>query len=201
MIRVNLIGDKSAATKSRKAKAARHQPLNLLPVLWVGVLAASAAFGYFWYTGVTGRLDTLNTSIAEAEAQRARLESVIAEGEVYENRIESLRSRVAAIEGLQRRQGSPVVALDMISHAVEQIEYLWLTSLSQNNTDVSISGTGTSQFAIADFMTSLENTGYFRNLSLGSIQSSGPDRFTFNLSCEFVPPAVAVSGPDIAEGD
>jgi Tfp pilus assembly protein PilN len=201
MIRVNLIGDKYAATKSRKAKASRRQPLKLLPVLWVGILAGSAAFGYFWYTGVTGRLQALDTSIAEVEAQRARLQSVIAEGEVYEGRLEALRSRVAAIEGLQRRQGSPVVALDMISHAVEQIDYVWLTSLSQNNTDVSISGTGTSQFAIADFMTSLENTGYFRNLSLGSIQASGQDRFTFTLSCDFIPPAVAVSGPEFAEGD
>lgn len=201
MIRVNLIGDKNAASKSRKAKAARREPLSLLPVLWVGVLAAGAVFGYFWYTGVTGQLETLDASIAEAQAQRARLQSVIAEGEVYENRLEALRSRVAAIESLQRRQGSPVIALDMISHAVEQIDYVWLTSLSQNNTDVSMSGTGTSQFAIADFMTSLENTGYFSNLSLGSIQASGNDRFTFTLSCDFVPPAVAVSGPEIAEGD
>jgi Tfp pilus assembly protein PilN len=201
MIRVNLIGQGQAATKSRKPKARKGGSMNLLPVLWVAVLAGSAVYGYLWYTGLTGELETIDTSIAQAEAQRAQLATVIAEGEVYEGRLAMLQSRIAAIESLQRTQGSPVVALDMVSRALEPIEYVWLSSLSQDNTEVSMSGTGTSQFAIADFMTSLENTGYFRNVSLGSIQASGPDRFTFNLSCDFVPPGLVVPGLDMAEGD
>ena len=109
-----------------------------------------------------------------------------------------LENRIAAIEGLQRGQVSPVVSLDILSQAINGTEYVWLNQLGQSNTQFNMSGTGTSNDAIADFMSSLEDTGYFRNLNLVNMLSSGAD-VSFSLSCEFVPPTLVREETDDAE--
>ena len=98
-----------------------------------------------------------------------------------------LENRIDAIEGLRQNQVSPVVSLDILSQAITPIEYVWLNQLGQSDTQLTMSGVGTSVNAIADFVTSLEETGYFRNINLVNAQNS-QGLFTFAMSCEFVPP-------------
>jgi hypothetical protein len=50
-----------------------------------------------------------------------------------------------------------------------------------------MSGIGTSVNAIADFVTNLENTGYFKNINLVNAQDA-QGNFTFSMTCEFSPP-------------
>src|SRR5262249_32663369 len=96
-------------------------------------------------------------------------------------------TRVNIIEGLQKNQLSPVLALDQLAEAVEKTQYVWLSSLDQNNAVLSVAGTGTSLNAIADFYSNLQATGYFHNVDLGqSTEASG--RWTFSLKAEFAPP-------------
>jgi hypothetical protein len=49
-----------------------------------------------------------------------------------------------------------------------------------------MAGTGTSVNAIADFVSNLEGTGYFRNIDLRNAQDAAGN-FTFNMTCEFAP--------------
>ena len=77
---------------------------------------------------------------------------------------------------------------------------MWLSQLGQSNTQFNMAGTGTSNNAIADFMSSLEATGYFRNINLVNMQGA-EGAVTFSLSCEFVPPALPRTVSDPAEGD
>ena len=62
-----------------------------------------------------------------------------------------LENRVNIIEGLQKNQVSPVVALDQLAQAVHKTQYVWLSTLDQNNAVFNMSGMGTSLNAIADF--------------------------------------------------
>jgi hypothetical protein len=52
-----------------------------------------------------------------------------------------------------------------------------------------MNGTGTSVDAIADFVSNLEATGYFRNINLQRAEDSRGN-FSFSMNCEFAPPAV-----------
>ncbi len=199
MIRVNLIG--GPKKKADKAKGGGFQlPTNLLPILWAAVILGAAGYGYLWRGDLVAQSADLSARIASAEAQKAQLQSVIDQDAVFEGRKAMLESRIAAIESLQRDQVSPVVSLDILSQAINETEYVWLSQLGQSNTQFNMAGTGTSNNAIADFMSSLEATGYFRNINLVNMQGA-EGAVTFSLSCEFVPPALPRTVSDPAEGD
>ncbi len=124
--------------------------------------------------------------------------SVIDENAAFEARREALAQRIETIEGLQRDQVSPVLLLDRLSEAITPIEYVWLNQLQQNDTVVTMAGIGTSVNAIADFVSSLEDTGYFTNITLVNAQDTA-GTFTFQMSCDFVPPPLAAEEVGLEE--
>jgi len=187
MIRVNLVEDpKKRAVKA--SKAVGSSPKNLLPVLLVGIIVGAAVGGYSWYSSLSTQIADLDSSIAQANAQRAQLEAVIKQNQVYESRKKDLENRINIIEGLKRSQVSPVVSLDVLGDAINKTQFVWLSNVDQNNTVFSMSGVGTSVNALADFVSNLEGTGYFHNINLVNAQDSAGN-YTFSMTCEFSPPA------------
>ncbi len=194
MIKVNLTGAKRKKVVKTGAKLA--MPANAMPIVLGLIVVASIAYGVWTYMALTSRSEELTGQIAQAEAQKAQLEAIIKQDQIYEARKKALENRVKVIEGLKRNQVSPVVSLDILSEAIERTQYVWLSNLDQNNTVLTMSGTGTSVNAIADFVSNLEATGYFRNINLVNAQDS-QGNFTFAMSCEFSPP-VRPSAPETA---
>lgn len=186
MIKVNLIG---ASRKKVKAGAKLAMPSSATPIVLLVIVLGSAAFGYWWYSQVTGESAKLDADIKTAEARKAQLEAVINQDKIYEARKKALENRVKVIENLQKNQVSPVMALDVLSEAVDRTQYVWLNTLDQNNAVFTMSGLGTSLIAIADFYTNLQATGYFKNIDVSNATDSAGN-FTFALKCEFAPPAL-----------
>jgi Tfp pilus assembly protein PilN len=185
MIRVNLIGD----TKNKSAKVVQKtsEPISIMPILLILIVAGAAAGCYWWYSSLNTRITTLNSEISAAQAQKAQLEAVIKQDQIYESRKKAVENRIMVIEGLKRNQVSPVVSLDMLSNAVDKTQFVWLSQFDQNNTIFSMAGIGTSVNAIADFVTNLEGTGYFHNINLVNAQDASGN-YTFSMTCEFAPP-------------
>jgi type IV pilus assembly protein PilN len=193
MIRVNLSGAPRKKTKGSKFAL----PKSFTPFILIAIALGFIGGGYWWYASLNNRLADLDNKIKQAEAQKAALENVIKQDQVFEARKKALENRVKVIEGLQKNQMSPVVVLDQLSEAIDRTQYVWLSSLDQNNTILSMSGTGTSFNAVADFYTNLTATGYFKNIDLSNVVDSAGN-FTFSLKCEFAPPRPAA--PDKAAG-
>jgi Tfp pilus assembly protein PilN len=184
MIRVNLIG----ATKKKAATASKIAlPSTATPFIILLIVLATAGGGYWWYTNVTNTSADLDTKIASAQAQKAALDAVIKQNQIYESSKKALENRIKVIEGLERNQVSPVVALDLLSDAIQRTQYVWLSQLEQNNAILSMTGTATSLNALADFQTNLKNTRHFRNIDLNNATDTSGN-FTFSLKCEFAPP-------------
>ena len=185
MIKVNLIG--TARKKAVKAGPKLAMPSSATPLLLILIVLGFAAGGYWWYSELNNQLADLDSKIQEAEAQKAALEAVIKQDQIYEARKKTLESRVRIIEGLQKNQVSPVLALDQLAEAVERTQFVWLSSLDQKEAVLSMNGVGTSLTAIADFYTNLNATGYFKNVDIGPSQEAAGG-FTFSLRAEFAPP-------------
>jgi Tfp pilus assembly protein PilN len=185
MIKVNLIGKERK--KAVKTSVKIGMPASVTPVVLLLIVAGSAFAGYWWYSDLTGQSANLGQQIQGLEARKAALEAVIKQDQIYETRKKILETRVKIVEGLQKNQVSPVLALDQLAEAVERTQYVWLSSLDQKDAVLSMNGTGTSLSAIADFYTNLNATGYFKNVDLGPSQETSGN-FTFSLKCEFAPP-------------
>ena len=182
MIKVNL-GER----KKAKSAAKFALPRNYTPVVLVAIAAGFVGYGYWWYSSLNVQIADLDNKINQAQAQKAALDNVIKQDQIYEGRKKALENRVKVIEGLQKGQVSPVVALDQLSEAVQRTQYVWLSNLDQNNAVLTMSGVGTSLNAIADFYTNLTATGYFKNIDVSNAQDSAGN-FVFSLKCEFSPP-------------
>ena len=190
MIKVNLAGvnPKKPAIALAGASMKTSAPWTVTPIILILIILGSAAVGYSWYSSLTGQVANLESKIQQELAEKVRLDAVIKQGEIYEARKKMLERRIKIIEGLQRNQISPVVALDVLSEAVDRTKYVWLSNVDQNNTVFSMNGLGTSLLAIADFYSNLERTGYFRNIDIANAQDSSGN-YTFSLKCEFAPPS------------
>src|SRR6266581_7553943 len=186
MIKINLSGG-SGKKKTAKGEAKPALLSNFVPILLLFIVLGFAGAGYWWYSSLTSEAADLDAKIKHAEAQKAALESVIKQDMVYEARKKELQNRVKIIEGLQKNQVSPVLALDQLGEAVDRTQYVWLSSLDQNNAILNMNGIGTSLNAIADFYTNLTATRYFKNIDVANAQDSAGN-FTFSLKCEFAPP-------------
>ena len=186
MIKVNLIG--TSRKKTAKAKSSIELPTNAMPAMLALIVAATVIGGYFWYASLSGQTRDLDSKITALQAQKASLDAVIKQNQIYEGRKKTLESRIKIIEGLKRNQVNPVLALDVLSDAIEKTQYVWLSQLDQRDAVLSMSGVGTSLNAIADFYANLENTGYFHSLDLANATDTAGN-FTFSLKCEFKVPA------------
>jgi Tfp pilus assembly protein PilN len=196
MIKVNLIG---AGRKKAKAGATFVLPATFTPFLLVLIVLGFAAAGYLWYSSLNQQVADLDNKIKQAQAQKAALDKVIQADQIYEGRKKALENRVKIIENLQKNQVSPVLALDQLSEAVDRTKFVWLSNLDQNNAILSMSGTGTSLDAIADFYTNLTSTGYFKNIDVSNAQDSNGN-YTFQLRCEFAPPRPATPAQTATAG-
>jgi Tfp pilus assembly protein PilN len=189
MIKVNLVGTtKRKPVKISGAGPRIEVPTNVLPIILFLIVVGTAVGGYMWYSSLSTQNATLDATIGNLQAQKAALDAVIKENAIYEARKKALENRIKVIEGLKRNQVNPIIALDVLSEAIERTKFVWLTQLDQNNATLSMNGVGTSVNAIADFVTYLEGTHYFRNPELAHATDSAGN-FTFSLKCEFAPPA------------
>ena len=82
----------------------------------------------------------------------------------------------------------PVNLLSMIGDTVNGTEAVWLNSLQDQGANVAIDGTALSSDAVANLISNLQKTGYFKNIEIKeSYQDEGVkdmQAFQFTLTCE-----------------
>jgi type IV pilus assembly protein PilN len=157
VIRVNLVGERKSAKK--KVAFATGRKLTLLCSL---ILVAGALFVGWRYWALGNESNTLNADLAKAQQETARLHTVLAQVQEYEQRKAQLQQRVGLIEQLRSDQTGPVHMLDQISRALPPM--LWLTQLKQTPAanDVLIDGRSMTLTGLSDFVANLESSGYFQ---------------------------------------
>ena len=188
MIKVNLSG--AARKKSAKAGFKFALPASATPVVLVLIILGSAGGGYWWWSSLDRQIADLEMKIKQDEAQKTALENVIKQDQVYEGRKKALENRVKVVQGLQRNQVSPVIVLDQLAEAIQKTQYVWISSLDQNNSTISMSGIGTSVDAILSLITNLNVSGYFKNVDLSGPLQEGGGTYTFSMKGEFSPPPI-----------
>ena len=159
MIRINLIRGKR---KKRKEFNVDALYLLLPLVVIVGVL--------LFHRSVAGKIEDLNTGIRRANVEVARLQKEIGEVENFKARKAELQKKVDVISNLQKGRKGPVKIFEALSASIP--EKCWIDRLSVRGERVELSGIALNNYTIANFMTSLGQSGRFHDVVLGSAEQT-----------------------------
>jgi type IV pilus assembly protein PilN len=191
VIKINLISAERRATKKKVVFDKTQQITAVCGCILVVTLAVVG-----WRVWGIHRDETrVDTQVADAQRETARLHAVLTQVQQFEQRKAQLQQRVALIETLRKGQTGPVHMLDQLSRALPPM--LWLTEVKQTNDDIQIDGKCTNQTAVAEFIANLEASGYFkRSIDIVSTATEtstqpGGELIKFTLKATFRPPEAA----------
>jgi Tfp pilus assembly protein PilN len=141
--------------------------------------------------------------LATARAEKVKLQYVTAKLEEQKKLKASLERKINLINDLRSQQDSAVRIMDQLSRSLP--DWVWLTEVTFDNKGLQIKGKALSNNLIADYMTSLENSPVFVNVSLITSTQKRTQRneyldFSLSAALEQKPgPAPAAAKPEPAE--
>ncbi|MGA9355802.1 MAG: PilN domain-containing protein [Terriglobales bacterium] len=190
MIRINLLGNPKPKGKKGPAISMPTMDFNvggpMLQVAAVLVVAGLLNAGY-WY-----RLDRekkqIATSMQKAELKNRELADIKTRYLERQRQADAYKRRVDVIDQLRQDQTGPLGLLAMIGDTVNGTEAVWLNSMQDQGANIAIDGTALSSDAVANLITNLQKTGYFKNIEIKETYQDESVRemqaFQFTLTCE-----------------
>jgi type IV pilus assembly protein PilN len=191
MIRINLLG--GAKPKGKKGPSFNMPSFEvgnlggpLVQVAAVLIIVGLLNGGY-WY-----KLDREKKSIAAqmriAEQKNRELADIKARYMERQKQADAYKRRVDVIDQLRNNQTGPVGLLATIGDTVNNTEAVWLNSMVDQGANVAIDGMALSSDAVANLISNLQKTGFFRNIEIKETfqDESVHDMqaFSFTLTCE-----------------
>jgi Tfp pilus assembly protein PilN len=196
MIRINLLGlprPKKGKRGGAAAAAVAGVPgegpgaaLFLVAGLVIGVLG----FGYT-YWAASNEQKRLEKEMQAAVAEGTRLSGVKQKYDQRKKEAEAFEKRVKVIDELRAAQAGPVDLLNTIGTTVNNTDAVWLAGMAENGNNVNIEGMALSTQAVANLITNLKRSGYFKNVEIKDAtqdpQVKDMTTFNFTLQCEKQP--------------
>ncbi len=191
MIRINLLGSPKPKGKKGPAFSMPSFEFGNLggPIVQVTavLLIAGAINGGYWY-----QLDREKKSIEVqarlAEQKNRELADIKVKYLARQKQAEAYKRRVDVIDQLRANQTGPVSLLSMIADTVNGTEAVWLNSMQDLGPNVAIDGTALSSDAVANLISNLQKTGFFKNIEIKESYQDDSVRdmqaFQFTLTCE-----------------
>lgn len=158
MIRINLL----PVRKLKKRLQARNLVIGFVVSLMV--LAAGLTFTAMH---IKGQIKTLEATKAAKQAEKASFDAILAEiGQLKKDK-EALELKLGIIRNLKRGSLLTVRVLDEIANLTPPSR-MWILSLSQSPTQVTISGIALDNATIAQYMRSIAASPIFASVDLAS---------------------------------
>ncbi|MGA2201181.1 MAG: PilN domain-containing protein [Terriglobales bacterium] len=191
MIRINLLGSPKPKGKKNVGVSMPSFELGNLggPVIQVAavLLIAGAVNAGYWYQ-LDREKKSIEVQARMAEQKNRELADIKVRYLERQRQAEAYKRRVDVIDQLRNNQTGPVGLLSMIADTVNGTEAVWLNSMQDQGANVAIDGTALSSDAVANLISNLQKTGFFRNIEIKeSFQDDAikdMQAFQFTLTCE-----------------
>jgi Tfp pilus assembly protein PilN len=191
MIRINLLGSPKAKGKKNAAMSMPSFDLGnlggpLVQVTAVLLIAGAVNYGYWYQLGREQK--SIEVQARLAEQKNRELADIKVRYLERQRQADAYKRRVDVIDQLRSNQVGPVNLLAMIGDTVNSTEAVWLNSMQDQGASVAIDGTALSSDAVANLISNLQKTGFFRNVEIKeSFQDESVkdmQAFQFTLTCE-----------------
>ena len=192
MIRINLLG--TAKPKGKRGSAAVTTPTiefgevgsPKVKVLVAVMLAVAFNAGY-WYR-LDHQAQDIATKMKVAEQQNRELSGVKVKYLERQKQADNYKRRVDVIDQLRASQSGPVNQLNTIGDTINGTEAVWLSSMKDQGSNISIQGMALSTDAVANLIQNLQKTGFFKNIEIKETYQDESVKdmqaFQFELTCE-----------------
>jgi type IV pilus assembly protein PilN len=189
MIRINLLGVPKSKSKRGPSLAAVVPGAGVsvvMKVLLVFALAAAMNFGY-WYH-LNAEKARLATQLVQAERKNRELSEVKAKYLEREKQMQQYKRRVDVIDQLRSQQFGPVKLMATLGGTVDNTEAVWLSVVRDQGSSIDIEGRALSENAVANLITNLQKTGYFKTVEMKESyqdeQVKNMQAFIFTITCQ-----------------
>ncbi len=189
MIRINLLGVPKSKSKRGPSLAAVVPGAGVsmvMKVLLVFALAAAMNFGY-WYH-LNAEKARLATQLVQAERKNRELSEVKAKYLEREKQMQQYKRRVDVIDELRSQQFGPVKLMATLGGTVDNTEAVWLSVVRDQGSSIDIEGRALSENAVANLITNLQKTGYFKTVEMKESyqdeQVKNMQAFVFTITCQ-----------------
>jgi len=191
MIRINLLG--SPKPKGKKGPAISMPSFDfgnlggpIVQGAAVFLIAGALNAGYWYQLDRDHKSIELKTRVAEQKNRE--LADIKVRYLERQRQADSYKRRVDVIDQLRANQSGPVNLLSTIGDTINGTEAVWLNSMLDQGASIAIDGTALSSDAVANLISNLQKTGYFRNIEIKeTIQDESVkdmQAFQFRLTCE-----------------
>jgi len=178
MIRVNLLPVRAA----RKRENIRRQ----VSVFALCIVFTVSAMAYL-AVSMTGTISDLTAKIEAAQRDLKGYQTAANRVKEIKSELQKLREKTDIIAKLEENRTGPVQIMDALTSLVVA-ERMWLTSLTEAGGKMNLAGVAMDNKTIADFMTRLENSPYFKVVDLISskqIKLQKDKKFKqFTMTCQ-----------------
>ncbi len=155
MIRINLLPVKAA----RKKEQLRNQIIVLVVTL---LLVIGGCFAV--YSSLQGDISDVKNDIHRHQQEINRLKKKIGEVNRFKKLQQELKNKLAVLAALKSSKSGPVHMMDDLINVLP--DKMWIEEFKQRGDSITISGIGLTEDDVADFMTSLEKSKYYKDVVL-----------------------------------
>jgi type IV pilus assembly protein PilN len=193
MIRINLLGSPKPKGKKSSGPALTMPSFELGnlggPIVQVAaVLLIAGALNYGYWYQLDREKKSIDVQSRMAEQKNRELADIKVRYLARQKQADSYKRRVDVIDQLRASQTGPLNLLAMIGDTINGTEAVWLNTLQDQGASVAIDGTALSSDAVANLISNLQKTGYFKNIEIKeSFQDESVkdmQAFQFTLTCE-----------------
>ncbi len=191
MIRINLLGVPKAKRGKRSAVSApvaiSAEGANPLLIALVVLLITAAANGGYWWK-LNHDAQKIAADMRKAEQENRELLQVKARVDQKNRQADAYQRRVQVIDKLREAQAGPKSLLTMLGDTISNTDAVWLSKVNDDGGVITMQGTALSANAVANLISNLQKTGYFKSVEMKETYQDDAVRnmqaFTFNLVCE-----------------
>lgn len=193
MIRINLLGKPKSKSKRSAAATglefeATGSPNSVNALAAIVVLAVTGG-AIWWYQGqLTSEAARIKAEMNQAQQEAQKLAQTKVRFEQRQAVKDEYEARVKVIDSLRAAQTGPVDLMTMVSATVNKTDEVWLNAMTDAGDKVDVSGVALSTIGVANLMTNLMKTGYFKSVEIKETYQDEQEKkiqaFNFSLICE-----------------